>query len=63
MIKAKRLLRGESIGVVSPYCGGAGRFPHRVERGVKQLEALGCRVKLGRHALNTQEILEAAVTE
>lgn len=54
MIKAKRLLPGASIGVVSPSWGGAARFPHRVARGVKQLEALGYRVKLGRHALNTQ---------
>ncbi|MDE0082457.1 MAG: LD-carboxypeptidase [Gammaproteobacteria bacterium] len=37
---------------MSPSWGGAGRFPHRMENGVRQLERLGFRVKLGRHALN-----------
>jgi len=32
--------------------GGAAAFPHRVERGVAQLESLGFRVKFGRYALN-----------
>jgi muramoyltetrapeptide carboxypeptidase LdcA involved in peptidoglycan recycling len=40
--------------VVSPSWGGAGAFPHRVERGAQQLAVLGFRVKLGRHALNTR---------
>ncbi len=40
------------MGIVSPSWGGAGRFPHRVERGVQQLQALGFKVRLGLHALN-----------
>lgn len=53
-MKAPRLRRGDTIGIVSPSWGGAGRFPHRLERGVQQLTALGFKVRLGWHALNTR---------
>ena len=52
LLKGNRLRRGDTIGIVSPSWGGAGTFPHRLERGVAQLVALGYDVKLGRHALN-----------
>lgn len=51
-MKAPALRPGDCIGVVSPSWGGAGAFPHRLERGVAQLTALGVRVKFGQHALN-----------
>jgi len=51
-MKAKRLGPGDSVGIVSPSWGGAGKYPHRVERGIRQLEAMGFNVKVGRHALN-----------
>jgi muramoyltetrapeptide carboxypeptidase len=51
-MKAPALREGDFIGIVSPSWGGAGAVPHRVERGVAQLESLGFKVKLGRHALN-----------
>jgi muramoyltetrapeptide carboxypeptidase LdcA involved in peptidoglycan recycling len=50
-IRAPRLRAGDCVGVVSPAWGGAGQFPHRVAKGVAQLEALGFRVKLARYAL------------
>lgn len=51
-VKKAPLLRvGDSVGVVSPSSGLAAQFPHRVQRGVAQLEALGLRVKLAPHAL------------
>jgi muramoyltetrapeptide carboxypeptidase len=53
VLKAPRLCRGDTVGIVSPSWGGAGIFPHRVARGVAQLEALSYGVKLGRHALNS----------
>jgi muramoyltetrapeptide carboxypeptidase len=53
LLKAPRLRPGDTVGVVSSSWGGAGTFPHRTERGVAHLEALGYQVKLGRHALNT----------
>ena len=52
-MKAPRLRPGHHIGMVSSSWGGAGLHPHRVERGVAQLEALGFRVKLGAHALHS----------
>ncbi len=52
--KPPKLRRGDCIGVVSPSWGGAGLFPHRVERGVAQLKSLGFNVKLGRHALQVR---------
>ncbi len=51
MIKPPRLKPGDTIGIVSPSWGGAGAFPHRVEQGIRQLEALGFKVKLAPHAL------------
>ena len=53
VLRAPRLRRGDTVGIVSPSWGGAAKFPHRVKRGVAQLEALGYRVKFGRHALNS----------
>lgn len=52
-IIAPRLRPGDVVGVVSPSWGGAGLFPHRVERGAAELRSLGFQVKVGRHALNS----------
>ncbi len=40
------------MGIVSPSWGGAGMYPHRVELGVRQLQALGFKAKIAPHALN-----------
>jgi muramoyltetrapeptide carboxypeptidase len=50
-MRARRLQRGDTIGIVSPSWGGAGAFPHRVEQGIAQLERFGFRAKLAHHAL------------
>ncbi len=47
-----QLLPGDTIGIVSPSWGGAGLVPHRVELGIRQLEALGFKVRIGEHALS-----------
>jgi muramoyltetrapeptide carboxypeptidase len=52
MLKAPVLQPGDTIGIISPSWGGAGAFPHRVERGISQLESLGYKVKTAEHALN-----------
>jgi muramoyltetrapeptide carboxypeptidase LdcA involved in peptidoglycan recycling len=52
-LKAPKLRRGDTIGIVSPSFGAAGLFPHRVERAIAQIEALGYRAKLARHALSS----------
>ena len=51
-MKAPRLAAGDAVGIVSPSAGAAALFPHRVELGVAQLQSLGFKVKIGRHALN-----------
>ena len=51
-MKAPRLRPGDAVGIVSPSWPGAALFPHRVENGVKQIERMGFRVVLGRHALS-----------
>ena len=50
--KPPRLRRGDTVGIVSPSFGGAGLFPHRAEAGVRRVEALGFRTRVGAHALN-----------
>jgi muramoyltetrapeptide carboxypeptidase len=47
-----RLQKGDSVGIISPSWGGAGRFPHRIEQATRHLESLGFKVKLAAHALN-----------
>ncbi|HYN88768.1 MAG TPA: LD-carboxypeptidase [Ardenticatenaceae bacterium] len=51
-MKAQRLQPGDTVAIVSPSWGGAGAFPHRLERGVEQLQALGFTVKIASHARN-----------
>ncbi len=52
MIRPPRLQPGDTVGLVSPSWGGAGMFPHRVERGVQHLQSLGFKVRIGPHTLN-----------
>ena len=61
IIKPPRLRLGDTIGIVSPSWGGAGKYPHRVERGVKHLESLGFTVKIAPHALNQRGIVSDTV--
>ncbi|MDB5384574.1 MAG: LD-carboxypeptidase, partial [Planctomycetaceae bacterium] len=51
VIRAKRLMNGDCIGVISPSWCGPAQFPHRFERGVKCLHELGYDVKTAKHAL------------
>ena len=56
-MKPPRLRPGDQIGVVSPSWGAAGLYPHRLENGIRQLEHLGFRTTVGRHAANSQGIV------
>ena len=49
-INPPALRPGDTVAIVSPSWGGAGAYPHRLERGVQQLEALGWQVKIAAHA-------------
>ena len=52
MLKPPRLAHGDTIGIISPSWGGAGRYPHRVEQGIRCLESMGFKVRLAPHALS-----------
>ncbi len=52
MRKPPKLQPGDMVGIVSPSWGGAGAFPHRTQQGLAQLEALGYRTRLAKHALH-----------
>jgi len=52
LVKPKHLQKGDTIGIVSPSAPLAGIVPHRVSRGLKMLESLGFKVKIGKNALN-----------
>jgi len=54
LIKPYPLTIGDTIGIVSPSSGLAPRVPHRVERGIRHLEALGFTVRLAPHALGAR---------
>ena len=51
LVKPPKLRPGDTIGIVSPSWGGAGKFPHRVQNGIAYLESLGFKTRLGQHAL------------
>jgi len=53
MILPERLYPGDTIGIVSPSWGGAGLFPHRVDLGIRQIEALGFKARLAKNALHS----------
>lgn len=59
MTKPPLLRPGDSVGIVSPSWGGAAVFPHRVERGVSELESLGFKVTFGRHAFESNGFVSA----
>lgn len=51
LLKSKSLKVGDTIGLVSPSAPLAGMVSHRAKRGIKMLEELGFRVKVGKYAL------------
>jgi muramoyltetrapeptide carboxypeptidase len=56
-IRAPRLRPGDTVGIVSPSFGAAGRFPHRLEQAISQIKSLGFEVKIAGHALNQHGIV------
>ena len=50
MILPPHLKPGDTIGIISPSWGAPAAFPHRLEAGIRQIEALGFHVQVGRHA-------------
>jgi len=51
LIKLKALKVGDTVGLISPSAPLAGLVPHRTQQGIKMLQELGFKVKIGKHAL------------
>jgi muramoyltetrapeptide carboxypeptidase len=51
LIKPRMLRPGDTIGLVSPSSPVAGLLPHRVEKGIAELQRLGFKVVVGKNAL------------
>ncbi|NHN33381.1 S66 family peptidase [Paenibacillus agricola] len=49
-LKPKRLLRGDTIGVISPSSPVASFYPNRLKRGLHALDNMGFKVIVGQHA-------------
>jgi muramoyltetrapeptide carboxypeptidase len=54
LIKPKVLEMGDTIGLVSPSAPLAGLVSHRTKNGIKMLEELGFKVKVGKNALKVK---------
>jgi muramoyltetrapeptide carboxypeptidase LdcA involved in peptidoglycan recycling len=52
VIKPRLLKPGDLIGIISPSWGGPAVFPHRLQAGIRQIEALGFRAAAAPHAKN-----------
>lgn len=63
LTKPKRLFPGDLIGIISPSAGGAGFFPHRVEKARRELEEMGFGTRLATNALKTHSYVSALAKE
>jgi muramoyltetrapeptide carboxypeptidase len=63
LINPNRLAKGDLISIVSPSAGIANIFPNRVERGIKQLENMGYKVKVEKNALNKEKWLSGTIED
>ena len=50
-VKPPALRPGETVGIISPSWFGGASFTRRLHRGIRQIEALGFRTRVGTHAL------------
>ena len=60
VIKPAALKPGNTIGIVSPAWFGGPTFVRRAERGIAELERLGYRVRVGRHAFENDGWVSAS---
>jgi muramoyltetrapeptide carboxypeptidase len=52
VIKPAQLRPGDTIGIISPSWGGPAAYPHRLQKGIQQMQALGFKVAVAPHARN-----------
>lgn len=63
MIHPQKLVRGDTIGIISPSAWLCPIFPHRVENWVKMLEQLGFNVKFAHNAKNNAWYVSWSIQE
>jgi len=63
MLKPPRLKKGDTIGIVSTSSPVAALCPNRFHRGIKALEEMGYRVKIGKHATKKKGHLAGTIEE
>ena len=62
-VKPGALKPGEIVGIVSPSWFGGPSFERRLNRGIRQIEALGFRTRIGSHALQNAGWVSACPEE
>jgi muramoyltetrapeptide carboxypeptidase len=62
-IKPAALRPGDTVGVISPSWFGGPSFRRRLDRGIRQIEALGFRTRIGTHALENAGWVSASPEE
>jgi len=61
--KPPALRPGDTIGIISPSWFGGASFVRRLERGIRQIETLGFRTRIGAHALGNAGWVSASPEE
>lgn len=61
--KPKRLVPGDTIGIIAPSAGNAHLFPHRIDNAIKCLENLGYKTKFAQHSLKNKDYISANTEE
>lgn len=63
LMKPRRLLPGDTIGIIAPSWCGPSKAPHRVERGIRYLESQGYKAVMGPHAAGCRGYLSGTPEE
>jgi len=60
LTKPRKLIKGDTIGIVAPSAGGANVFPHRIMNAVKMINSMGYKVKFATHSLERIDYVSAS---
>lgn len=63
LLKAKKLIKGDAIGLVSPSASLAGLVPHRVKKGIQMLKNMGFKVIVGKNSLKINQYVAGSPKE
>lgn len=60
LIKPRKIIKGDTIGIVAPSAGSANIFPHRIMNAVKMINSMGYEVKFAKHSLERIDYVSAS---